>query len=308
MPPMTSIRHLTWFLALGLFWGVSPSLYRYLADIRMPETHTIVLTGFGVGVIMIAVALIRDGWRGLDPRIPAYGTMCAFLMNIPFGINLFLAAHVPPTELSIIITMSPFFNYLLALVTQTENASWRRLVAIAFGFASTIVLIATRPQAASGGFSWWLVIAISVPLMYTAYNFYAANHWPRGASVMQAGAAESLASGLLMLPLLLWLSPPGAATNPSINLYVVLAAVTLMWVVERIAYFTLVNEKGAVYTVQATYISTPAAVAIGAFFFGGGTDKWLWVSLSLLMIALWLNNTGRKDVAIAPANPESHPG
>ncbi len=305
---MTSLRHFIWFMALGLFWGISPSLYRYLADIRMPETHTIVLTGVGVGIIMLAIALIRDGWHGLDPRIPVYGTICAFLMNIPFGVNLFLAAHVPPTELSIIITMSPFFNYLLALFTRTDTASLRRLGAIAFGFASTIVLILSREATLKGDVSWWLIGSILVPLMYTAYNFYAATRWPRGANVMQAGAAESLASGLLMLPLLLWLSPPGAATNPPLHLYVVLFAVTLMWVVERIAYFTLVNEKGAVYTVQATYISTPAAVAIGAFFFGGGTDKWLWVSLALLMVALWLNNTGRSNATIAPANPESHPG
>jgi hypothetical protein len=65
-----------------------------------------------------------------------------------------------------------------------------------------------------------------------------------------------------------------------------------MWVVERVAYFTLINEKGAVYTVQATYVSTPAAVLLAAIFFGGGADKWLWVSLAILMVALYLNNTG----------------
>ena len=295
-------------MALGLFWGISPSLYRYLAEIRMPETHTIVVSGIGVGSIMFVIAMVKDGWRGLDPRIPVYGTICAFLMNMPFGLNLFLASKVPPTELSIIITMAPFFNYLLALFTRTEQASFQRLVAIAFGFASTVVLIITRQHDQEIGISWWLITAIAVPLMYTAYNFFAATQWPKGANVMQAGAAESLASGLLMLPVLLWLSPPGAVGNPSPHLYVILSAVTLMWVVERIAYFTLVNEKGAVYTVQATYISTPAAVAIGAFFFGGGTDKWLWVSLALLMVALWLNNTGRSSASLAPTNPESHPG
>jgi hypothetical protein len=44
--------------------------------------------------------------------------------------------------------------------------------------------------------------------------------------------------------------------------------------------------------VQATYVSTPVAVVISAVLFGGVTDTWLWVSLALLMVALWLNNTG----------------
>jgi drug/metabolite transporter (DMT)-like permease len=305
---MGSLRHIFWFLALGLFWGLSPSLYRHLANIRMPETHTIVYTGFGVGVIMFAIALFRDGWHRLDPRIPFYGTVCAFLMNIPFGLNLFLASHVPPTELSIIITMSPFFNYLLALVTRTESASIYRLLAIGLGFLSTTILILSRDRSVDGTISWWLIAAIGVPLLYTAYNAYAAHFWPKGANIMQAGAAESIASGLLMLPLMLYLSPPGAADTPAWPLYWILGAVTLMWVIERIAYFTLINEKGAVYTVQATYVSTPAAVIIAAVFYGGTTDKWLWLSLAVLMVALWFNNTGRSSATIAPANPESHPG
>ena len=66
-----------------------------------------------------------------------------------------------------------------------------------------------------------------------------------------------------------------------------------MWVLERIAYFILIRDKGAVYTVQATYIATPAAVLIAAIFFGGTQDIWLWVSLAILMLALYLNNSGQ---------------
>ena len=74
--------------------------------------------------------------------------------------------------------------------------------------------------------------------------------------------------------------------------YWVLGAVVLMWVVERMAYFILIRDKGAVYTVQATYVATPAAVVIAGVFFGGTQDVWLWVSLAILMMALYLNNSG----------------
>ncbi len=305
---MTSPRHIFWFIALGLFWGVSPSLYKHLANVHIPLTHTVVFTGVGVGAVMLVIALFRDGWSGLDPRVPAYGAMCGFLMNIPFGINLFLAQHVPPTELSIIITMSPFFNYLLALVTRTENTSFFRLLAIVLGFLSTSVLILSRDGMLQGHISWWLIASVSVPLLYTAYNGYAARYWPNGTSIMQAGAAESLWSGLFMFPVMMAVAPPGGDGHPSISAYWILGAVTLMWVIERIAYFTLINEKGAVYTVQATYVSTPAAVIIAGLFLGEMPDMWLWVSLTILMFALWLNNMGRANVMIAPANPESHPG
>jgi hypothetical protein len=56
---MTSPRHLSLFLTLGLFWGVSPSLYQYWGLLGMPVSHVIVLTGIGVAA---ALALIEDSY------------------------------------------------------------------------------------------------------------------------------------------------------------------------------------------------------------------------------------------------------
>jgi hypothetical protein len=74
-------------------------------------------------------------------------------------------------------------------------------------------------------------------------------------------------------------------------------------VAERISFFTLIREKGAAYTSQAIYLATPAAVLIAMFFFGGGSDAWLWASLALLMVALYLNNSGAiRPAAIQPSS------
>jgi drug/metabolite transporter (DMT)-like permease len=304
---MKSPNHFLYFMLLGLFWGVSPSFYKYLGEIRMPASHTIFYTGIGVGLIMLAMAFYRQGrWR-IERRLVVYGFGCAALMNFPFGLNLYLASYVPPTELAIVITLSPFFNYVVALFTGKENSSPRKLLAIFLGFLSTLVLILSRQGTLTGSVSWPLIASLGIPMLYCAYNSFAAHAWPEGADTIQAGASESIWSGLLILPVLLWLQPFGAAGNPSLAEHWVLLVITLMWVLERVVYFTLITQKGAVYTVQATYVSTPAAVIIGALFFGGGTDVWLWVSLATLMLALWFNNTERKDVALPPTNPESHP-
>jgi drug/metabolite transporter (DMT)-like permease len=199
---------------------------------------------------------------------------------------------VPPTELAIIITTSPFFSYLLALATGWEQARPRRLVAIAAGFLSTLVLVMSREGMLAGHFSLWLVAALGVPMLYCLYNAFAARAYPAGADTLQLGAAESIWSGLWVMPVALWFAPFGAAGQPTLWQYWVLAAVVLMWVVERMAYFILIRDKGAVYTVQATYVSTPAAVIISGVIFGGTQDPWLWASLGLLMVALYLNNSG----------------
>ncbi len=300
---MTSPRHFAYFMSLGLFWGISPSLYKLLSNINMPFSHTIFVTGIGVGVIMLLISAWKSGTFLLDRSILRYGAGCAFLMNVPFAINLYLARYVPPTELSIVITTSPFFSYLLALVTGWESATGRRLLAIAAGFASTLVLILSREGMLQGQISWWLVASLLVPMFYTLYNAYAGRAWPEKADTLKAGAAESLFSGLFALPMILFFAPFGADGSPVLSGYWIMVPLVAMWVVERIAYFTLIRDKGAVYTVQATYVSTPAAVIIAAVFFGGVQDKWLWVSLALLMLALYLNNTGR---VVTPATtPQS---
>ena len=95
----------------------------------------------------------------------------------------------------------------------------------------------------------------------------------------------------LALPFLLLLAPPWSPDQLPLAAYWTVLLACGMWTLERIAFFTLIQEKGAVFTVQAVYLSTPAAVVIALAFYGGA-DIWLFVSLAVLMGALYLNNTG----------------
>jgi drug/metabolite transporter (DMT)-like permease len=288
---MTSPRHLFYFLALGMFWGVSPSLYRHWGILGVPVSHVILLTGFGVGLTLALICHLRGiDWYG-GKRLQLFGLGCAMLMNVPFGLGLFFARHVPATELALIISTAPIVNYLVALATGRENAAPRRLCAIILGFISTAVLVITREGMLSGEVSWWLIAAFSLPVLYSAYNWFAAVWWPPRAHAMAAGVAESFWSGALALPFLLLFAPPWSAEQLPISAYWTVLIACGMWALERIAFFTLIQEKGAVFTIQAVYLSTPAAVIIALSFYGGA-DIWLFVALAILMGALYLNNTG----------------
>jgi hypothetical protein len=233
--------------------------------------------------------------RGIDffggKRLQFFGFGCAALMNIPFALGLVFARHVPPTELALIISTAPIVNYLVALATGRENAAPRRLGAIALGFVSTAILVVTREGMLSGEVSWWLIAAFSMPALYSSYNWFAAVWWPPAAHPYAAGVAESLWSGLLAVPFLIFFAPPWSAEQLPLAAYATVLLACAMWTVERIAFFTLIREKGAVFTVQAVYLSTPAAVVIAIFLYGGA-DFWLFMSLAVLMAALYLNNTG----------------
>jgi drug/metabolite transporter (DMT)-like permease len=288
---MTSFRHIAYFIALGMFWGLSPSLYRAMGEGHVPVTHIIVLSGLAVGVVLAIIGYLRNGHVLMTRDVMLYGLGCAVLMNVPFALSLTYARHVPTTELALIMSLAPFFNYGVALAIGRERATSRRLMAIAVGFLSTAILVLSREGMISGQFSWWLLASFSSPILYTAYNWFAGRYWPKDADTISVGASESICQGIITLPLLFVLAPPWDGATPALFAYWVVLAGSVMWVVERIAFFTLMKEKGPVYTVQAVYLATPAAVIFAMVFYGGVSDIWLWVSLAILMVALWLNNS-----------------
>ncbi len=285
-------RHFLYFISLGLFWGLSQSLYKAMAELGVPPTHVIAYTGFGVALGLALIGYFSGAKLKLDRQVMVFGLVCAILMNVPFGFGLYVVRHIPATEMALIISTSPFFNYILALVTGQENAVPRRLVAVAAGFASSAVLILSREGMLTGNVSWWTIAAFSIPLAYTAYNWFAAHYWPKSSDVYSIGTSESIWSGLVAVPFMLLYEAPWAPETPALFAYWTVLVAGIMWVIERIAFFTLIRDKGAVYTIQAVYVSTPAAVIFATLFYGGGADIWLWTSLAILMLALWLNNTG----------------
>jgi drug/metabolite transporter (DMT)-like permease len=300
---MVISRHFLYFIFLGLFWGLSQSLYKAMALLHVPPTHVIAYTGFGVGLGLIITARLSRTKLQWSREVMWFGLGCAVLMNVPFTTGLYLIRHLPATEMAIIVSTAPFFNYALALITGRENAVPRRLAAVAVGFVSSAVLILSREGMMSGRVSWWTLAAFSTPILYTAYNWFAAHYWPRNADVFSIGASESLWSGLVAVPFMLYFEAPLSVETPPLYAYWTVLAAGIMWIIERIAFFTLIRDRGAVYTIQAVYISTPAAVVFGTIFYGGAADLWLWVSLAILMVALWLNNSGSALRPVSATQP-----
>lgn len=257
----------------------------------MPVSHILVFTGFGLAVFLGALARWRHGRLSWNRDVLTYSLVCAVLMNVPFSLSLEFARHVPAAELALVWSLSPLINFAVGAISGKEPLTARRTFAILLGFGACVALVLTREGGAGGKVSWWLIASVINPLLYAAYNWYANRHWPRGGTTFSIGAAESLWTGVLGLPFMLALAPPWDFTYSAFA-YGTIAVATLMWVAERISYFTLIRETGASYTAQAVYLSAPAAVIFGVIFFGGVGDIWLWVALAVLMLALWLNNSG----------------
>ncbi len=102
-------------VALGLFWGLSPTLYRLMGDARVPITHIIFITGIGVGLGLAVLQRIRGGRLQLNRATLLYGLGCGILLNVPFATSLYFSRHLPVTVYSLIAATSPLMTFLLGI-------------------------------------------------------------------------------------------------------------------------------------------------------------------------------------------------
>ena len=288
---MSSLMQILFVIGLGLFWGISPVLNKGMGLTGVPVTHILVSSGFGVGLGLMALQRAMGERLRIGRSEMLYGLGCGLLINIPWGIGLAAIRHVPVTLSAVITSTTPLWTFALALLLGRERFSSLRLLALIVGLASCLVVIVTRPGASLEGIDWWVWATFGLPILYATYNIFTSMAWPKGMPALTAGVIESFASGVLCLPLLLWIDPVGASTlvtHPAG--YLLLLATTAMWIVERVCYFNMIRYLGPVSTVQAVYVATPAAVLFGFALYDERIDLWLVLCLALLMASLWLNN------------------
>lgn len=298
LPPLAQVLAIA---GLGAFWGISPTFYKLMANEGIPVSHIVVLSGLGVGGGLALIRWLTTGRISYARPELLYGLGCGLLLNGPFAMGLWLAHYLPVTVFAVISSMAPFCSYGLALVFRREGPSRLRTLALIVGFVSSATIILTRPDATGISISSWTLLALIPTVLYAFYGLFASMAWPKGMDTLTAGSVESFASALLAFPFMLLLQPPAAA-DFRIGYWTV-GVITAIWVIERIAYFTMIQRSGPVSTAQAVYVATPAGVVFGALLFNEPVDVWLVACLALLVVALYLNNRALAAAKKPPTSP-----
>jgi len=301
---MTGLRQILFVLGLGLFWGAAPALNKMLGLAGVPLTHIMTAAGFGVGLGLLAIQRLSGVTFRATRQQLLYGLGCAALLLVPWAISIVAVRYVPVALVALITSTTPMMTYALALAFGSERFRTLRLAALIIGLASCAVIIISRTQLNNVAVDGWLWLTISLPLLYAAYDYFAAAAWPKGMPPLNAGIIESIAVGLICLPLVLVFDPVDGGGFNFVGVgYALLAAATALWVIERICFFNMIQLFGPVTTGQSVYVSTPASVLLALVLFAEPADLWLGASLVLLMTALWLNNHATKP----QTNPEQAP-
>jgi drug/metabolite transporter (DMT)-like permease len=213
-----------------------------------------------------------------------------FGFGAPLTLELGVSRHIPALLFVVIVTSTPIWTMIIAVLTQFESISWRKACGAVSGFGATVlVILGTMPQ--PSGWQWtedfrWLAPAFLIPITYGGYLLYVANRWPVGLDNLQAAQGQSTIALIILLPVVISSGQIENISKLEINAW----AITIVCAAEiagLMSLFQLARMKGGSYASQANYIAVIVGSILGVVFFGQRVSSEAFIGIAALLFALY---------------------
>lgn len=299
-----AVLPLVLLVILGSSWGLHFPMLKFAARSGLPYSGIAAATICGVALALLAISLARGRLPAFRPRTIRFYLVCAFLGYLaPYFLALFATGRIDAGMMTLIGSTSPIITLCLAALAGVERISAIRVVGIGLGLASVLVLIVPQAGRIDGVALTAMILAFGVPASYSSYHVYLAKRWPPGCDSFQVACGEALVALALMLPL--FLATGGSeiwGSGWTAGHWAILAMVALT-TVDCYLYFEIVRLAGPVFVSQANFITVIAGVFWAMLLHGERPSGWLWGSLALLVVSLFLLVMGRRTVVAPAAQP-----
>ena len=225
------------------------------------------------------VVLRRPSWR--PSRVWAHAARGLLLSSATLCF-FWAISHLPLADATALFFVAPFILTLMSVVFLGESVGWRRIAAIAVGFAGALIVI--RPSWAV--FGWAALLPIGAAVCYASYiimtrRFVAGE----GAVEMQFWAGLFGTLNLSVVLLVGW--------NAGVPLFQAVAPTPLEWLmlagcgaIASVAHFLVVlavRRAPAGLLAPLQYIEIVSATALGLLVFGDFPDNWTLVGIVIIV-------------------------
>lgn len=273
---------------LGSLWGLHFSLIKIASESGLAPAQITVMITFGVSSIYLVIGLLRKRLPVFGPRPVRFYLGCALLGYVlPIFVELFVARHMAAGLLTLIVSTTPIFTLLLALMLKTEAVSRKRIAGVATGAAAAVLILLPQVVGSGPASAAMITLTFVVPLSYGIFHNYVAKAWPAGMDTWQVGAGQMTAALLLMLPLyLVFGSSSESAMRVEPAVYWAIVAMTIFAVLEVFLYFTIIRLAGAVTVSLSNFVTIAAGVMWGMLIFAEEPGLWDWLCVAVLMLSL----------------------
>ena len=287
---------LTYLVILGSSWGLHFSFIKIAAESGLSYPGIAAVTTAGVAVLMVLIALLRRRAPNLDRTHLQFYFVCALLgYALPFVLELYSAAHLPASVLTLVVSSTPLFTVVLAIVVRSDTVSLRRMFAIVIGTVSGALILLPAVFGMTNISGYWVMVAFSVPLTYAIYHNFVSKGWPRTSDSFQVACGEALAGLLLLVPVYLLHGVAGDLQLPIGPGHIAVAVMTGFAVIEIYLYFEILRIAGPVFASQTNFVTVVTGVLWAMIIFGERPSQWIWLSAALLGVALYFIATDTRS-------------
>jgi drug/metabolite transporter (DMT)-like permease len=276
-------------LATGLMLGMNFPLGKLAMGQGMDPLVWSMLISLVPGIVLLVAVVSREGfpWRLRDLRFAVIAGMCAYV--VPNIVTFSVIPKIGSGLASLTYALSPVLTAVLSLVVGVRPPHTRLLLGVALGFAGALLIAQARDGLNLGAGSYWLFVAFAIPVSLAVGNVYRTASWPEGMSPLAVAAAATLASGFILVVLIITLRGPQALTllakMPGLAL---LQATTSL--LQFLVFFRLQWVGGPTYLSQIGYVAAAVGLGAGTLFLGEAYPLAVWAGAAAIALGVAVSN------------------
>jgi len=282
---------------LGLTWGLFFSLSRFAGETEIKPLPILAYTL----IAEVPVFFLICFFRGRYPRLFRPASMIFYLMAgilgymIPSILEIYSAPMIGAGLLTIVVSLTPVVTVIIAFSMRTDQLNKRKIIGVILASLAMLPILLGEnlsvpiPDMASLG----LQLAISVPLCYGFYHNFIAKFWPTGEDGWQLASGEIAIGCLTIVPMVFLFHGMEIAPVVETGLYRIIVGYIVLSACSIYLYFFLLDKGGPIFVSLAGFVSLIAGVFFGIVFFGETHPWWVWLSVLVIVGAIWLATSGQ---------------
>jgi len=278
-------------VALAAIWGGSFIFIRVLAPALGPilTAATRVLIA---GTVLVAYCRVIGFDAGLARYWRQYLVIGVVNSTLPFVLYAFAALHIPASYSVILNSTTPLFTALLSVPLLGERLTRAKMAGLVAGAAGVALVSRAGPVVPDRWFGAAVAACLAATICYAASSIYMKKH-AAGAKPLAIAGWSQVFAGLVLLPLVPFVPPPGAITPLVVANVLGLALVCSS--IAYVLYYRLIADVGPTRALTVAFLMPAFGMLWGALFL----DE----TITLPMIAGCVLIVGGTGAVLRPRTP-----
>lgn len=295
---MLSMQGSVMVVAVGVIWGLTPSLARLSAGVISNPLGLAIWVNGVTGLICLGFA----SFQGKLPSLRWSDVQFFMLWAVISGIlgrftTLWVAGYVEASALAVIATLQSFIVFAFAAITRLEKATLRRVLGLTLGMIGVLAVLWTRLDGSETQ-TMWLGIALLLPIIYALEWAVLATKRPVRIDIVAAIGIMMTLSTVLLIPIVLLSGEmiPFSAQMGKLGFLVLLMSIVLIGT--QVLSLHLIMTAGPVFASQSAYAMTVAGVVWGMLLLDEALSVIAWLAFVVVLIGLYLVGPKNDDTKV----------